>query len=82
MVIASIKDTATEIANAEIGPAIKPAITIIISFGSYLRNSTLEIGILASNVNTYAIALNMPSIASFFVLAFIGTSLLVIKKAP
>ena len=79
-VIASIKQTTTVTPKADTGPIKKPRIRITISFGSYFKNSTLEIGILAKIVRIYAIAPKSPRRASFFVLAFIITSFIKIKK--
>ena len=50
IVIASISETTKETEKADTGPHINPRITITISFGSYFKNSTLDMGILAKRV--------------------------------
>jgi hypothetical protein len=81
-VIASTSEETTVTAKADTGPEIKPKITIIISLGSYFKNSTEEMGILIKTVRTYANALNKPSIANRFVFVFIATSQIENKKSP
>ena len=81
-VMASTKEEMTATAKADTGPEIKPRITMIISLGSYFKNSTEEIGILIKAVRIYANALNKPSMARRFVFVFISTSQIKNKKSP